>query len=47
MMCRTGGQGPKGISCIIVDADTPGISLGAKEKKVVQSVCPNILCDTT
>lgn len=35
MMCRTGQQGPRGISCVLVDANTPGLSLGAKEKKVV------------
>ena len=34
MMCRTGGPGPKGISCLLVDGDTPGMSLGGKEKKV-------------
>ena len=26
--------GPKGISCFIVDKDTPGLNLGAKEKKL-------------
>jgi isobutyryl-CoA dehydrogenase len=34
VMCRTGVPGPKGISCLIVDGDTPGMTLGAKEKKV-------------
>ena len=33
-MCRTGGPGPKGISCLLVDGDTPGLTLGGKEKKV-------------
>ena len=28
------GAGPKGISCFIVDKDTPGLNLGAKEKKM-------------
>ena len=46
VMCRTGGQGPKGISCIVVDADTPGMSLGTKEKKVGQGLCVNVLCGT-
>lgn len=33
-MCRTGGPGPKGISCIVVEKGTPGLSFGKKEKKV-------------
>ncbi|GAB6025518.1 Isobutyryl-CoA dehydrogenase, mitochondrial, variant 2 [Chamberlinius hualienensis] len=34
VMCRTGDQSPKGISCILVEKDTPGLSFGKKEKKV-------------
>lgn len=34
VMCRTGGSGPKGISCIVVEKGTPGLSFGKKEKKV-------------
>ncbi|XP_077914866.1 isobutyryl-CoA dehydrogenase, mitochondrial isoform X5 [Halichoerus grypus] len=34
VMCRTGGQGPKGISCIVVEKGTPGLSFGKKEKKM-------------
>lgn len=34
VMCRTGGSGPKGISCIIVPKDTPGLSFGNEEKKM-------------
>uniref|UniRef100_A0A8C8EWX2 Acyl-CoA dehydrogenase family, member 8 n=1 Tax=Oncorhynchus tshawytscha TaxID=74940 RepID=A0A8C8EWX2_ONCTS len=34
VMCRTGGKGPKGISCVVVEKDTPGLSFGNKEKKV-------------
>lgn len=34
VMCRTGGPGPKGISCILVEKGTPGLSFGKKEKKV-------------
>ncbi|XP_051963341.1 isobutyryl-CoA dehydrogenase, mitochondrial [Xyrauchen texanus] len=34
VMCRTGGKGPKGISCLVVEKETPGISFGKKEKKV-------------
>ena len=26
--------GPKGISCVILEKDTPGLSFGAKERKV-------------
>lgn len=33
-MVRTGGEGPKGISCLLVDAKTPGISFGQPEKKL-------------
>lgn len=35
VMCRTGGQGPKGISCLLVEKDsTPGLSFGKKEQKM-------------
>ncbi|KAM4652578.1 isobutyryl-CoA dehydrogenase, mitochondrial [Discoglossus pictus] len=34
VMCRTGGSGPRGISCILVEKGTPGLSFGKKEKKV-------------
>jgi alkylation response protein AidB-like acyl-CoA dehydrogenase len=33
-MVRTGGAGPKGISCLVVEKDTPGLSFGAQEKKL-------------
>ena len=33
-MVRTGGEGPKGISCIVVEKGTPGLSFGKKEKKM-------------
>src|SRR3546814_9039862 len=33
-MCRTGGDGPKGVSCILVDKDTPGLGFGKKERKL-------------
>lgn len=33
-MLRTGGAGPKGISCIVVEKGTPGLSFGQKEKKL-------------
>ncbi|KAK7905184.1 hypothetical protein WMY93_017791 [Mugilogobius chulae] len=34
VMCRTGGKGPKGISCLVVEKGTPGLSFGKKECKV-------------
>src|SRR5205814_305705 len=33
-MVRTSGAGPKGISCIVVEKGTPGLSFGAPEKKL-------------
>jgi alkylation response protein AidB-like acyl-CoA dehydrogenase len=33
-MVRTGGEGPKGISCLVVEKGTPGLSFGAPEKKL-------------
>ena len=34
VMARTGGPGPKGISAILVEKGTPGLSFGANEKKM-------------
>ena len=34
VMVRTGGEGPKGISTLVVEAGTPGLSFGANEKKM-------------
>ena len=34
IMLRTGGEGPKGISCLLVEAGTPGLSFGAQERKL-------------
>jgi len=34
VMVRTGGEGPKGISCLLVEKDTPGLSFGKKEIKL-------------
>ena len=34
VMVRTGVAGPKGISCVLVEHDTPGLSFGANEKKM-------------
>jgi len=33
-MVRTGGDGPKGISCLVVEKGTPGLSFGKKERKM-------------
>ena len=34
VMVRTGEDGPKGISCLIIEKDMPGLSFGANEKKM-------------
>ncbi|MBW8637592.1 acyl-CoA dehydrogenase family protein [Hoeflea sp. WL0058] len=34
VMCRTGDNGPKGISTVIVNDGTPGLSFGAREEKM-------------
>ncbi|KAK5669821.1 hypothetical protein BDV3_003935 [Batrachochytrium dendrobatidis] len=34
ILARTGGPGPKGISCFVVEKGTPGLSFGKKERKV-------------
>jgi alkylation response protein AidB-like acyl-CoA dehydrogenase len=34
VMARTGEGGPRGISCFLVESGTPGLSFGAKEKKL-------------
>ncbi len=33
-MVRTGEAGPKGVSCLVIDKDTPGVSFGAPERKM-------------
>ncbi|WP_375457117.1 acyl-CoA dehydrogenase family protein [uncultured Methylobacterium sp.] len=33
-MVRTGGEGAKGVSAIVVEKDTPGLSFGANERKM-------------
>jgi isobutyryl-CoA dehydrogenase len=40
VMARTGKPGPKGISCMIVPKDAPGLSFGADEKKMGWKVQP-------
>ena len=34
VMARTGGDGPKGISTVLVEKGTPGLSFGANERKM-------------
>ena len=34
VLCRTGEAGPKGISAVLVEAGTPGLSFGQPEKKL-------------
>ncbi|MCZ4237912.1 acyl-CoA dehydrogenase, partial [Staphylococcus equorum] len=33
-MVRTGEDGPKGISCLVIDKDMPGVTFGAQERKL-------------
>ncbi|MDP8994198.1 MAG: acyl-CoA dehydrogenase family protein [Pseudomonadota bacterium] len=33
-MVRTGEEGPKGISCLVIEKDMPGVSFGAQERKL-------------
>lgn len=34
VMVRTGGEGPGGVSCLVVEKGTPGLSFGAQEHKL-------------
>ena len=34
VMVRTGGTGPKGITCLVIEKDSPGLSFGKKERKL-------------
>nr|WP_233150882.1 acyl-CoA dehydrogenase family protein [Sphingomonas sp. BT553] len=34
VMVRTGADGPKGISCLVIEKDMPGVSFGANERKL-------------
>jgi len=40
VMVRTGEDGPKGISCLVIDKDTPGVSFGAPERKLGWNASP-------
>jgi len=39
-MVRTGEAGPKGVSALVIDKDTPGVSFGANEKKMGWNCSP-------
>lgn len=39
-MVRTGDNGAKGISCLVIDKDMPGVSFGAKERKLGWNASP-------
>ncbi len=43
VMVRTGGEGPKGISAVVVEKDTPGLSFGANEKKMGWNAQPTAI----
>ncbi len=40
VMVRTGGEGPSGVSTVLVEAGTPGLSFGANEKKMGWKIQP-------
>lgn len=39
-MVRTGVDGPKGISCLVIEKDMPGVSFGAPERKLGWNASP-------
>ncbi|MFC2953888.1 isobutyryl-CoA dehydrogenase [Marinicaulis aureus] len=43
VMVRTGGDGPKGISTVLVEKGTPGLSFGANEKKMGWNAQPTAI----
>ena len=42
-MVRTGGAGPKGISCLLVEKDMPGLSFGKRERKLGWNTQPTAM----
>jgi alkylation response protein AidB-like acyl-CoA dehydrogenase len=42
-MVRTGGSGPKGISCLVVEKSAPGLSFGKKERKLGWNTQPTAM----
>ncbi|MCA0316526.1 MAG: acyl-CoA dehydrogenase family protein [Proteobacteria bacterium] len=45
VMARTGGEGARGVSCFVVEKDTPGLSFGAQEKKLGWKSQPTSVVD--
>jgi alkylation response protein AidB-like acyl-CoA dehydrogenase len=43
VMVRTGGEGPHGISCLVVEKGTAGLSFGKKEKKLGWNTQPTAM----
>ena len=39
-MVRTGGEGAKGVSCLVIDKDMPGVSFGVPERKLGWNASP-------
>src|SRR5947208_5030984 len=46
-MVRTGEAGPKGISCLVVENGTPGLSFGKKERKLGWNTQPTAMVNFT
>jgi alkylation response protein AidB-like acyl-CoA dehydrogenase len=42
-MVRTGAEGPRGISCLVVEKGTPGLSFGAQERKLGWNAQPTAM----
>jgi isobutyryl-CoA dehydrogenase len=42
-MVRTGGAGPKGISCLVIEKGMPGLSFGKKERKLGWNTQPTAM----
>ncbi len=42
-MVRTGGTGPRGISCLVVEKGAPGLSFGKKERKLGWNTQPTAM----
>ncbi len=45
VMARTGGEGARGVSCFVVEKDTPGLTFGAQEKKLGWKSQPTAVVD--
>ncbi len=43
VMCRTGVDGPKGVSTLVVEKGTPGLSFGANERKMGWNAQPTAM----